>query len=129
LKVNLKITIKESISKDDLLNLIKEIDIEDPIIDIFDEEINEGIHVSLWTREETEKWINSLEKHYQLPKGSWYEKIKNEITSGAFLLNIKIEYLIESNIHKFHSGIIFDEIKKLQSKTIRNLQKGKNTTN
>jgi hypothetical protein len=38
LKVNLKITIKESISKDDLLNLIKEIDIEDPIIDIFDEE-------------------------------------------------------------------------------------------
>jgi hypothetical protein len=97
--------------------------------EFIDEKINEGINVSSWTREEIEKWINSLEKHYQLLKGFWYEKIKNDITSGGFLLKIKIENLTESNISKFHSGIIFDEIKKLQSKTIRNLQKGKNITN
>jgi hypothetical protein len=69
--------------------------------------------VSSWDKEKVQKWIENLEEYYQLQKGVWYDKIKNDITSGAFLLNITTDFLIESSISKFHSNIIVGEINNL----------------
>jgi hypothetical protein len=67
-----------------------------------------------WDNKDVKEWIEDIELFYKVQKDYWYNKIKEDITSGPFLLVVDKDYLIQKGINDFHSGTLIKEIIKLQ---------------
>jgi hypothetical protein len=67
-----------------------------------------------WDNKDVKEWIEDIEILYKVQKDIWYDKIKEEITSGPFLLLFDKDDFIRNKISGFHSGVLLKEIIKLK---------------